>query len=203
MNKRPHSTHSRFEPLTPKEKAFIRKHSQPGALRMTQIHIARALGRSVGAIQKWQKNFGCHAVGRKPLTAQPEAEVVALLRQNIGRARTAKITGIGHSRVRKLMLKHNIVHKTGGVSPLTREKEARIVERVRKRANYCRTIARELGVPIGHVHRIAHKIWGDSHFIGGPVWPPLQSHFPQRPVQEALAKHAAETYTSVFDPPKP
>jgi transposase len=169
---------------------------------MSQKQIAIALGRSVRVVQKWQKIFGCHAAGRRPLTPQAEAEVVALLLQNVGQARIARLTGIGNRRIRELMRKHGIVHKTGGVSTLTREKEAEIVERIQKRADYCETIARELGVPVGHVHRIAHEIWGDAHFIGGPLWPPLQSHFPQRPVQEALAKHAA-TYTSVFDPPQP
>jgi hypothetical protein len=164
MNTRPHSTHGRFETLTRKEKLAICRLTRA---RTKQEEIARLLGRSVGAVQKWQRRLCGYTKPR--LTPEAETEVVKL-GEVFGYRAVAKMTGVPYRKVLEVFERRGINRKPGGQPrPFGTEVEKRIVALAAELHGY-RSISRILNLGENRVRKFMAAN-GLSQNTGGQCLP--------------------------------
>ncbi|HLZ52112.1 MAG TPA: helix-turn-helix domain-containing protein [Candidatus Acidoferrum sp.] len=190
MNQKPKGTR-KHRPLTADEKKRILARLRSGA---RQNATAREFGRDVSTIQEVRKAVGLRLF---PLvTPKLEARILELRRAGTGLARTSKLTHVSERKILALSRAHGIRVRAGGVR-LSEEKRAKIAAAVRRRESYCSDIAARFKVCKQTVLNIAHEIFGPGRLRSYPVWPPLQSRFPQKDVQDLVsqfvARHAANS----------
>ncbi len=160
---------------TEHEQAIIRRQSG----KRTQIQIAEFLGRSLSFVTFWQRRQKFRACAK--LNAALENQIIALYRgRGLGQARVGREINVSEKVVHQVLVSHGIpLRKAGGVPILTPEKRQQAVAMIRAKNSYLKDIAKKLGVHRGCVEKLAHAVLGCERFFGGPLWPPLQSAFPE------------------------
>lgn len=157
------------------EQKIIRKLSG----KRTRKEIAEFLGKSLSCITFWQKQQGFRA--HPKLNAELERHIIALYQTGLGQAPVGKETNTSEKVVHAVLLRHGIpLHKTSRPPMLTPEKRQQAVGMIRARNMYCKNIAKKLGVSRDCIEKLAREVLGCERFFGGPLWPPLQSSYPQR-----------------------
>jgi len=166
---------------TKHEQAIIRRLSG----KRSQRQIAEFLGRSLSFVTFWQRRQGFRA--HPKLNARLEDEICKLYKsaeatgRNRGQARVGRALNVSEKVVHAVLVQHGIPRHTGGTPPmLTPDKRRQAVALIRAKRHYLKDIAKKLGVHRDCIEKLAHQILGCERFFGGPLWPPLQSAFPER-----------------------
>jgi hypothetical protein len=151
-----------------------------------QREIAIAFSCSVDSIRRIQKKAGLRL--RRKLTPRLEKMIVALLHEGHGLATIGKRVRMSQRRIRAVKVKHGIVHRVGdpGLRRSSPAKYAALRAAILRRDDYCNRLAEKYRVSNSTVRALAHKIYGAGRLLSAPVWPPLQSVYPQTNIDVKL-----------------
>jgi transposase-like protein len=158
--------------LTAEEKREIARRTRAGE---RQSKIARALGIGAPSVSRAQR-----AMGLPTRLVIPEEQILELFRQGWGGCRISKALHVPVNQVFAVAHKNNFrrADKRGYPTPV--ENEARFIEAVRNREDYCARMAAKYGIGITKAQRLARIVLNTPRFRPGASKPALSSDFPQK-----------------------